>query len=150
MTNPPDIQAVYDLVPKVRCKGLCGDACGPIGMTVREADALREDGIVPPRTRVHPKHGVLMCDKLTDGDRCSMYDRRPLICRVYGAVRALRCEHGCKPEGGFIDMERVVELVAMLDDGRGDYHSAPELRRQLAEHGNAIAMESQTKGPLPL
>lgn len=31
------------------------------------------------------------------GGRCSVYDRHPLICRLYGTSELLRCE-GCTPE----------------------------------------------------
>jgi Fe-S-cluster containining protein len=39
------------------------------------------------------------CPYLEDG-RCSVYDVRPLVCRLWGLVDApgLRCEHGCMPE----------------------------------------------------
>jgi Fe-S-cluster containining protein len=29
--------------------------------------------------------------------RCRVYDRRPLICRLFGMVKAMRCPHGCRP-----------------------------------------------------
>ena len=32
-----------------------------------------------------------------DRRRCSVYDRRPLICRLYGTSELMRCE-GCTPE----------------------------------------------------
>jgi Fe-S-cluster containining protein len=39
-----------------------------------------------------------MCDKLTLTKRCSIYEDRPAICRVYGLLRkVMRCPHGCVP-----------------------------------------------------
>lgn len=60
----------------------------------------------------------LVCTHLKGG-RCSIYEHRPLICRLFGATTDLRCGHGCRPEHGFIDdevaqrlMQRTRELMA--------------------------------------
>jgi hypothetical protein len=34
------------------------------------------------------------CELLVDG-RCSIYQDRPLICRLYGVAEGLPCPHGC-------------------------------------------------------
>lgn len=31
-------------------------------------------------------------------DGCSIYDDRPVMCRLFGAVEDLRCPHGCRPD----------------------------------------------------
>jgi Fe-S-cluster containining protein len=41
---------------------------------------------------------TLRCPALGDDGRCRVYDARPIVCRLYGSVDELRCEHGCRPE----------------------------------------------------
>jgi Fe-S-cluster containining protein len=112
--NPED---VYRLVPDVGCKGLCQDACSVIGYSAIEADALRDNGINPPRTGADGR-----CSHLVAG-RCAIYEHRPLVCRLFGAVRDLACPHGCKPAGGFLPNHEGHELVRRLDDGRAPVFS---------------------------
>lgn len=119
-----DLAAAYALVPKVECKGLCADFCGPIACSAAEADAMRDDGVIPPGLRRHPKHGTV-CSHLTDGDRCAVYAHRPMICRLFGAVHRLRCPHGCKPAGGYLDDEQAGALIRKVDDGRPPHRSLP-------------------------
>lgn len=65
----PKLKVIYDQVPGVNCKGLYHGACGPVPATALEREKIR-----------------------------SVYEARPLICRVYGVAEGLRCEHGCWPE----------------------------------------------------
>ena len=98
------IEDLWAKVPDIRCKGLCTQSCGPIDCSPHE------------RQRVKVRHGftiptiedasmdiaggrVKMCRALKDG-RCSIYEDRPLICRIWGVVESLKCPHGCVPEGG--------------------------------------------------
>jgi Fe-S-cluster containining protein len=37
------------------------------------------------------------CPHLAFG-KCTAYDSRPLVCRLYGVAEGLRCEHGCEPD----------------------------------------------------
>jgi Fe-S-cluster containining protein len=37
------------------------------------------------------------CNYLNDGGRCSVYEVRPLVCRIFGASDKLPCIWGCKP-----------------------------------------------------
>lgn len=108
------LEDLYAMVPDARCKGLCAEACGPIPMTVLEARRLRKAGHPIPHdemaTAQFVETGSYSCPALVDG-RCVAYDVRPLICRLYGATDALRCEHGCRPEGGYLTRERASEIV---------------------------------------
>lgn len=139
------IAEVYAQVPDVACKGLCADYCGPIGCSAAEADAMREDGVLLPSIRLHPVQGVYTCSHLTDAGRCAIYAHRPLICRLFGAVRRMRCPHGCKPTGGYLGDDHVAGLMDALDDGRPDYHAAPEVIQKA--RGEMLAMaQRQAKG----
>jgi hypothetical protein len=99
------IEAIYADVPDAKCKGLCQRACGPV--LASEAE----------RRRIEERHGTfpvadlnLTCSKLVEG-RCSIYADRPLICRLYGTTRVLRCEHGCGPRGGFMPERNAAKLL---------------------------------------
>lgn len=127
---PPDIAAVYARIPRIECKGLCAESCGPIGCSAREVDAMLDAGVVPPRLRMHPKLGAT-CSHLTDEGRCAIYAHRPLVCRLYGVVSGLRCPHGCKREGGYLSLNDVVALSRPLDDGRPDYNASDEARAEI-------------------
>lgn len=54
--------------------------------------------------------GHYSCPALVDG-RCSVYDDRPMICRLYGTVEVMRCPYGCVPKGGFLPHEVGTRLV---------------------------------------
>jgi Fe-S-cluster containining protein len=89
----------------MECKGLCAGACGPIDMSAGERSLLRFRGVNVPSPLEALEQlaitGDYSCPALVDG-RCSVYDVRPTICRLYGASEDFRCEHGCMPVGGFL------------------------------------------------
>lgn len=92
------LDALYATVPDVACKGLCAEACGPIGMTpVERARIVREHGVFIGHAETKP--GTLECPAL-QGNRCTVYSTRPMICRIFGAVEGMPCPHGCEPAGG--------------------------------------------------
>lgn len=105
-----EIEGIYREVPELKCKELCQECCGPIAMTKLEFSRIRERTAEPINARLMPLvfgngqnlgRAVLFdcvtCPLLKDG-RCSIYDIRPLICRIWGAVQAMRCPHGCTPK----------------------------------------------------
>jgi uncharacterized protein len=100
------IQKIYAEVPDARCKGLCHQACGPIAMSPAEQCAIAAKHGTAPEAVV----GTLTCTKLS-GTRCSIYADRPLICRLYGTTRQLRCQHGCGPAGGFMPERDAKKLL---------------------------------------
>jgi len=94
MANKPidKIREIYKEIPTLECKGLCHEYCGILAMTVVEYDELKQ----------HGQHGSYdssnLCPKLQLDNKCSAYEFRPLICRLFGVVENLKCPHGCKPE----------------------------------------------------
>jgi Fe-S-cluster containining protein len=96
------LDAIYAALPPVACRGLCGDACGPVPLLAVEAVRMRR---ADPRRRapavvdVEPgQTGHYRCVYLTSRGRCAVYDVRPFICRLWGAVKRLSCPHGCAPD----------------------------------------------------
>ena len=112
--TPRTLAQVYADVPDVPCKGLCQEACGPIGCSAIEADQLQDNGLALPRVRVHPQQGPMTCSHLTDAGRCAIYAHRPMVCRLFGAVKAMTCPHGCRPAGGMLTDEAARALAMEL------------------------------------
>jgi uncharacterized protein len=106
------LERIYRSVPYVACKQLCAHSCGPIEMSDEERRRIAERGVViPPPAEVldavmKGEHNM-DCPALVDG-RCSVYDVRPLICRLWGAVESMPCPHGCEVTPGLL-----------MDDGAG-------------------------------
>lgn len=119
------LQAIYDELPAVTCKGLCSDSCTAIDATALERSRLAAAGVnLPPR----PSHARVLqlieqgrtprCPGLSAIGTCRVYEIRPTICRVFGAAAGLRCEHGCVPERVMPDAEvyQVMARVQQISD----------------------------------
>lgn len=87
-----ELQALYDRIPKVHCKKLCQDYCTMIDASEVEHRLIAQVA----GQRIHCQNG-LQCGFLKAG-LCSIYNVRPMICRLFGAAQFLQCPHGCKPE----------------------------------------------------
>lgn len=105
---------LYAQVPDAECKGLCQESCGPIDMHPYEHARIRRAGVAIPAPDVALRQlvetGEYSCPALVDG-RCSVYEVRPMLCRVFGASEALPCEHGCRPAAGPLTDEETRRLV---------------------------------------
>lgn len=110
------LQQVWDRIPALDCRGLCADSCGPIDASTREKQRLRARGVrLPARAQalqVLHSTGSYRCPALTDDDRCSAYTDRPTICRLWGAIDALRCPYGCQPHEPPLDDITALQLLA--------------------------------------
>ncbi len=115
------LRELYAAVPAVACKGLCHDQCTVIPVAPVERAAIEAHTgrrvktlpmVSPPVMR--PGDDGLTCRYLKR-ERCSIYEVRPMICRLYGAAEGLECPHGCRPVGGLLSRETVAELLAKLD-----------------------------------
>ncbi len=87
------LDAIYSRLPKLQCKGLCQQCCGPIAMTKLEYARLSQRVGAPPKSRADHR-----CPMLGKDGRCRVYEIRPAICRLYGLVPEMKCPHGCEPE----------------------------------------------------
>lgn len=98
------LAAIYAQIPDVKCKGKCQQCCGPIGMSHAEFERIRERVGERLRAFGFGSLGVGVCSKsltcefLTEKGRCGIYDLRPVICRIWGATKEMRCPHGCRPK----------------------------------------------------
>jgi len=85
------IDQAYARIPDIRCQGLCAESCGPIAMSRVEWERICE------RLGYAPKGQSLSCPMLADA-RCTVYDIRPAICRLWGVADEMPCPWGCVPD----------------------------------------------------
>jgi hypothetical protein len=95
------LRKLYDSLPRLECKGLCHDSCGPIAMSDLEVKHMEEHRGGPlPQSMPDGETCVqaITCPLLRD-NRCSVYRARPLLCRLWGLVddEHMRCPSGCRP-----------------------------------------------------
>ena len=83
---------LYAELPKLACRGLCAESCGPIALT-----PLEEQRIVEVAGSAPTFGPDLVCSMLVD-ERCSVYQVRPALCRLWGLVESMPCPWGCKPD----------------------------------------------------
>lgn len=104
------MEALYAQLPKIECQRKCQECCGPVMMTRLEARRLLEVkcdtvplkigmGFFPRRST-----NALVCPLLKNGE-CSVYSRRPAICRLWGLTEELRCPFGCEPDVRWADVK---------------------------------------------
>lgn len=99
-----ELAKLYDRIPAIPdCDGRCWTSCGPVGMSDRERQRIRRAGYrITPYQQAMAKIERYYCEALTGDRRCAVYDLRPLVCRLWGAVEGLPCVYGCRPEGGYL------------------------------------------------
>lgn len=68
------------------------------------------------------------CPMLIDG-KCSVYDSRPTICRLWGATERMRCRWGCVPDYGWLSAEEQEDIMQQtLEIGCSDVLETGEAR----------------------
>lgn len=124
-----ELRAIYDAIPDVHCKGQCWQGCGPIWLTKLEAERLEAESGRRLRQVQMPD---LLCPFLTTEGRCSGYDARPLICRLFGAVEKMRCPEGCSPKRWLTDEEAYSLMERIQKIGGPVVSTSPGDRVKLA------------------
>lgn len=99
------IDALLSKIPTFQCKEGCFDCCGPLELSrleymrcIQASGRSAED--VRQQMQNNLKQGIYTCPLLdTQTGKCTVYEVRPAICRLFGAVRGeLVCPHGYAPE----------------------------------------------------
>lgn len=113
------LEAIYVKLPTIECKGLCHGCCGPVAMTRLEWKRLKSF-VGKTNKQIGPCKGKegLTCPLLTDEKRCSAYSVRPLICRLWGLVKEMKCPHGCEPTRWLPDAEARQIINEMEEAGK--------------------------------
>jgi hypothetical protein len=96
------LDALYAELPRLECKGLCAHSCVPIELAPEERNRIRREHCVEiPAPSKLIADGCRKCVALEDR-RCTVYEVRPMICRLWGIDETMPCPHGCKPAGGWL------------------------------------------------
>lgn len=124
--HDPQVQLakLYADLPTLTCQGLCHVTCVTVPL------------VRPEQQRIQRWHGVRLpmvsgtgrCQALSDDNRCTVYEDRPLICRLWGLVPSMRCPFGCEPEGGFLTAAQGRAFSARLFELSGDTDRARAIR----------------------
>lgn len=108
MNNTAKLKKIDGLLsglPTFECKEGCFDCCGPVELSrleymrcVQASGRTAED--IKQQMQNNLKQGIYACPLLNaETGRCTVYDVRPAICRLFGAVKGeLLCPHGYAPE----------------------------------------------------
>jgi hypothetical protein len=127
-TAGDQLAAVYARIPGTNCRGLCQEGCGSIGLTTLEQARIEQrHGLRLPILAVFDDH----CPALNEAGRCTIYDDRPTVCRLWGAVPSMPCPHGCEPTQMMTDAAGLLAL-ADVEDLAGNPDRAGQLRRRAA------------------
>jgi hypothetical protein len=94
------LATIYARIPRLNCKRKCQESCGPLGIFPAEAERIRAK-----HYRLPVVNGALECSGLREDGACRIYADRPVLCRLWGTVKAMRCPHGCKPSRWLSDEE---------------------------------------------
>lgn len=91
MTKEEILDNLIKQIPSFECIPGCHDCCGPVPMSKTELKAIKGVKRSPSVKLSCPYE----CKK-----GCAIYEHRPLICRLFGAVNdpLLKCHHGFMPE----------------------------------------------------
>ena len=80
-------------IPSFACTPGCHDCCGPVTTSSEEMARL------PEKNEVEHERALaeLSCPYLGENG-CTVYEERPLICRLFGTTAKLACPNGQGPE----------------------------------------------------
>lgn len=100
-------------LPSMQCDDGCGLCCGVI--VLRREEFRRIEALVKVRG-ITPRRQGTRCPLYIDG-KCSIYEGRPDVCKLYGHVERLNC-----PRGYNVNITREEEIIwqkHMKDAGHG-------------------------------
>jgi len=91
--NSQKIRDLRRQIPSFACVPGCHDCCGPVTTSSEEMARL------PRKTAAQQDAALneLNCVHLGP-DGCTVYEERPLICRLFGTTATLPCPNGRRPE----------------------------------------------------
>ncbi|WP_258874851.1 YkgJ family cysteine cluster protein [Cupriavidus taiwanensis] len=91
--NSQKIRFLRSRIPTFECTPGCHDCCGPVTTSTEEMSRLPIESDAEHEAAM----ANLSCPHL-DTKRCSVYSKRPLICRLFGTTPRLACPNGSRPE----------------------------------------------------
>jgi len=83
MNTAKTIKYLRKRIPKFECKKSCTDCCGPIVFSKWEWDQVENKKTATS----------LDCPYASEAG-CEIYEQRPILCRLFGTVPKMKCNHG--------------------------------------------------------
>ena len=107
------LRALERAVPKFACKSGCNDCCGLVPFLGPEKYRVSQ---IRPMEQWEPfQNGAWVLASalatfscpFSSQSGCQIYDDRPIVCRLFGAVDAemMTCPHGCEPSRKISDAQ---------------------------------------------
>lgn len=96
---------LYDKIPSFECKPGCTDCCQPTQFF--DEYELKQ---------IKPKLPSGFDCAYRSQAGCDIYENRPLICRMFGAVDGLNCSHGYQPDVKLTKQEGL-EIMKIYNKG---------------------------------
>ena|SRR2546421_4656866 len=128
MSTTDALDALYAAIPHLDCKRLCQQSCGPIVMSRREWDRIEARRGAARMYASAENRRTMVCPYLDAASgACSVYAVRPLICRLWGVVKRMRCPWGCKPERWLSD-KQARKLLRAVQRLSGEPERAPDMQ----------------------
>ena len=89
----PQDPLLRELIPSFECEPGCHDCCGPVTTSAEEMARL------PRKSRAEQDAALERLDCVHLGPNgCTVYQERPMICRLFGTTPRLACPRGRGPE----------------------------------------------------
>lgn len=122
------LRELYDSLPTLNCQGHCWQCCGAIDASPVERAHIAELGVeIPVFTeewaRAWANDEPAYCPAFSLGagglgkPGCTVYERRPMICRLWGVSDSMPCPYGCEPERRLSDRESFELLFKAMRAG---------------------------------
>lgn len=91
--NREIVDHLRDRIPTFECKPGCHDCCGPVTTSSEEMSRL------PVKTDAEHDAALNEFNCVHLGPKgCTVYDERPLICRLFGTTPNMPCPNSCRPQ----------------------------------------------------
>ncbi|MGX1019183.1 Fe-S-cluster containining protein [Pseudomonas sp. Y3 TE3536] len=91
--NRHKIHFLRELIPSFECEPGCHDCCGPVTTSTEEMARL------PRKTEAEQAAALEHLDCVHLGPKgCTVYEERPMICRLFGTTPRMACPRGRGPE----------------------------------------------------
>ncbi len=123
------LKEIWSCIPEINCKKECSTLC-----KINHVFSLKVDNLLMKKDlqnqfvplpniyetlengidhKFHKSSSCCNCPYLENG-LCSVYDVRPTICRLYGAMG--ECPYGCQPKHGskFLTKDELLQIISDL------------------------------------
>lgn len=117
------IDSILSEIPSFKCKEGCADCCGPVEMSRLEYHrCVKASGRTAEELRQQMerniKRNIYQCPLIDQKThRCTVYQVRPAICRIFGTTKNLPCPHGYAPDAAqMLSDEKAREILALVGE----------------------------------